>query len=103
MIKVSVFYPHFDGATFDMTYYLDKHMALVRRLLGPALRGIAVEQGLGGMEAGAPPTYVAMGHLMFDSIEAVQKAMASHGPDLMNDVPNYTNIEPVIQVSDIKM
>lgn len=44
MIKISVLYPNSDGATFDMDYYCNTHMALVRRLLGDVLKGIAVDQ-----------------------------------------------------------
>ena len=76
MIKVSVFYPHKEGAHFDIDYYAKKHVPMVRQLLGAACKGAAVEQGFAGGAPGAPPTYVAMGHLMFDSVEAFQKAHA---------------------------
>jgi uncharacterized protein (TIGR02118 family) len=42
MIKVSVLYPNRAGAQFDMDYYCDRHIPLVRRLLGAALKGAAV-------------------------------------------------------------
>ena len=103
MIKVSVFYPNTPGSTFDMPYYLDKHMPMVRQKLGAALKGMAVEQGLGGGQPGAPPTYKAMGHLLFDSVEAFQTAWAPHAGAIVGDVPNYTNTPPTIQVSEVKL
>jgi uncharacterized protein (TIGR02118 family) len=103
MIKVSVFYPHSDGAKFDMNYYVTKHMALVQKRLGAACKGVAVEQGVAGGAPGSPPAFVAMGHLLFDSADAFQKAFAPHAAEIMADIPNYTKIQPVIQISDVKM
>jgi uncharacterized protein (TIGR02118 family) len=103
MIKVSVLYPHSASATFDMAYYLEKHMPMVRQKLGAACKGTAVEQGIGGGAPGAPPTYIAMGHLLFDSAEAFQSAFAPHAAAIMGDIPNYTKIQPIIQVSEVKL
>ena len=68
MIKVSVLYPNFPGATFDMGYYVNKHMPMVRDRCAPACRGIAAEGGVAGGAPGAPPPYIAVGHLTFDSV-----------------------------------
>jgi uncharacterized protein (TIGR02118 family) len=103
MIKVSVIYPRKDGGKFDMDYYLTKHMALVRQRIGAPLKGISVEQGIAGGAPNSPAPFAAMGHLLFDTVAAFQAAMASHGAEFMADVPNYTNIEPTIQVSEVKM
>jgi len=103
MIKVSVFYPHSEGAKFDMNYYVTKHMTLVQKRLGAACKGAAVEHGVAGGTPGAPPAFIAMGHLFFDSAEAFQKAFAPHAAEIMGDIPNYTKIQPIIQISDVKM
>jgi uncharacterized protein (TIGR02118 family) len=103
MIKVSVLYPHSGSASFDMKYYLDKHMPMVKAKLGAACKSMAVEQGVAGGSPGAPPTYVAMGHLYFDSAEAFQTAFTPHAAAIMGDIPNYTKIQPVIQISEVKM
>jgi uncharacterized protein (TIGR02118 family) len=44
-----------------------------------------------------------MGHLLFDSVEAYQQAFAPHVDAIMGDVKNYTNVEPVVQISEIKL
>ncbi len=103
MIKVSVFYPAGDGKKFDMDYYCKSHMPMVQEKLGAACKSMAVEQGLGGAAPGAPPAYAAMGHLYFDSVGDFQSAFAPHAEKIMADVPNYTNIQPIIQVSEVKM
>lgn len=103
MIKVSVFYPNIAGGTFDMQYYLNTHMPMVQQKLGAALKGSSVEQGLGGGQQGSPAVYVAMGHLLFDSVEAFQRAWAPHAEAIVGDVPNYTNTQPTIQVSEVKL
>jgi hypothetical protein len=57
MIKVSVFYPNGPDIHFDMAYYISHHMKMVQELVGPALRGVAVEQGIPGSQpCSRPPT-----------------------------------------------
>src|SRR5688572_13683231 len=103
MIKVSVLYPGGAGSTFDMDYYLNRHIPMVREKLGTACKNAAVEQGLGGAAPGSPPAFSAMGHLYFDSVEAFQTAFAPHAGEIMGDIPNYTNVQPTIQLSEVKL
>ena len=101
MIKVSVLYPNDPGARFDMEYYRDRHMPMVQNRLGGACKGIAVEHGLGGATPGSRPQFIAMGHVYVDSLEAFEAAFGQHGKEFMADVPNYTNLQPVIQISEV--
>ena len=103
MIKVSVFYPNEEGKKFDMEYYLNKHMPMVQQKLGDALKNGAVEQGLGGAEPGSRATYIVMSHLYFDSVEAFQNAFGPQSESIMGDIPNYTDIQPTIQISEVKL
>lgn len=103
MIKVSVLYPSGTGNTFDMAYYLDTHMPMVGQKLAGVLKGMAVDQGLAGGAPGAPPAYMAIGHLMFDSVEAFQQAFDVHAPAILADIPNYTNTQPTVLVSEVKL
>ncbi len=103
MIKVSVLYPNTQGCRFDMDYYCKKHMPMVQQKVGAACKSVAVEQGLAGGAPGSPPAYVAMGHLYFDSVEAFQTAFGPHAQAIMADIPNYTDTQPTIQISEVKM
>lgn len=101
MIKVSVFYPYSEGRRFDLDYYCERHMPMVKDKLGDACQGIAVDHGLAGAAPGSVPLNVAMAHLFFDSVEAFQNAFAPHADAIMSDIPNYTDIEPIIQISEV--
>ncbi len=103
MIKVSVLYPNTAGCKFDMNYYVDRHMPMVQQKLGAACKRMAVEEGIVGGAPGAPAAFIAMGHLYFDSIDAFQSAFAPHAETIMADIPNYTNTQPTIQISEVKM
>ena len=103
MVKVSVLYPNSETTKFDMDYYLAHHIPLVQKLLGAALRGVCVEQGVSGGQADSSPAYVAMGHLLFDSVEDFQASFGPHAPAIVGDIPNYTNSQPTIQISEVKM
>jgi uncharacterized protein (TIGR02118 family) len=103
MIKVSVFYPHQSNAKFDMAYYCGQHMPLVQRLLGSAVKNTAVEAGLSGGTPGSSPLYVALGHMYFESIPAFVEAWTPHAAEIISDIPNYTNLQPQIQISEVKL
>ncbi len=102
MIRISVLYPATEGAKFDHAYYAQKHMPLVKQRLGSlGLVRTEIDKGLAGGAPDAPAPFVSIGHVYFNSLADFQKAMAAHGAELMADVPNYTDIQPVIQISEI--
>ncbi len=103
MIKVSILYPYSKGKGFDMKYYCEKHMPMVKQKLGSACKSVAVEQGIAGRTPGTPPTYIAMGHMYFESEEAFQAAFAPHAAEFRADVPNFTQIQPTFQISEVKI
>ena len=36
-------------------------------------------------------------------MDAFQAALDAHGAEIMADIPKYTNIEPVIQISEVRI
>ena len=103
MIKVSVFYPNNEGSKFDMNYYCNSHIPMVRQKLGAACKGAAVEQGITGATPGSRPGFIAMGHIYFESVESFQTAFGPHAETIMADIPNYTDIQPTLQISEVKI
>lgn len=103
MITVTFLYPNQEGGRFDMEYYLNTHMPMSIEKLSPALKSVSVEQGVSGGAPGTKPTYLALCHLTFDSIEAFLAALQPHAEALQGDIPNYTDIEPVMQFSEVKI
>ena len=101
MIKVSVMYPNTPGARFDHEYYRDKHMPLVKKRLGEACLYYTVDKGLAGGAPGAPATYVGMCHIFSPSAEAFQAAFGPHAKEIMGDIANYTDLTPVLQISEV--
>jgi uncharacterized protein (TIGR02118 family) len=102
MIRVSVMYPNGEGKKFDHAYYANQHMSLVhKRLDSLGLVRTEVDKGVAGGAPGAPAPYAAIGHVYFNSIAEFQAAMKPHGKELFDDVPNFTNITPQVQISEI--
>ncbi|MFO1450185.1 MAG: EthD family reductase [Opitutaceae bacterium] len=103
MIRVSVLYPRKEGARFDWAYYLNSHIPMVGRKFGTAAQATTIEQGLGGGGPGQPAPFVAIVHFTFESVPAFQAAFGPHAAEIMADIPNYTSIEPLVQISEIKV
>lgn len=101
MIRLNILYPNTPGSRFDFDYYLGTHMPMARRLFGDTLKGVAIERGIAGAEPGAPPAYIAGCHMLFESIDAFAAAWTQVGEQLGSDIPNYTDVQPVIQFSEI--
>jgi uncharacterized protein (TIGR02118 family) len=100
MVVVSVFYPKTDSSHFDHDYYLQKHMPLVRSRFQPmGLTTDTLIRGAAGMDGGKP-VFELIGLLTFGSAAQVQAALAKHGQEILGDIPNYTNVSPLMQVND---
>lgn len=103
MIKVSVIYPNGEGKTFDMEYYTSKHLPFVGGLLGEALKGATVEKGIAGGAPESKAPFAAMGNMYFNTVEEFQNAFGPNAEKIMGDLPNFTNIEPIIQISEVML
>ncbi|MCK9396120.1 MAG: EthD family reductase [Methylobacter sp.] len=103
MIKISILYPNNPSARFDTRYYIDKHMPLSIGLLSAhsGFKGVLVDRGLGGAMPGTDAAYIVMCHFLFDSVEEFMAAFMPHAEVLQGDIPNYTDIEPIIQLSEV--
>jgi uncharacterized protein (TIGR02118 family) len=103
MICVTVLYSQTEGARFDWEYYTGKHIPLVRQKLGAALKSVRIERGLAGEGPGTAAPFVALADLLFDSVEAFQTAFGPTEAEIVADIPKYTSIEPVVQISEVVM
>jgi uncharacterized protein (TIGR02118 family) len=101
VIKVSVMYPYQEGARFDHDYYRDRHMPLLKTRMGDHCRYYTIDRGVAGSAPGQPPTYVAMCHVFCDSFDAFQAGFGPHAKEILGDIANYTDLQPVLQVSEV--
>jgi uncharacterized protein (TIGR02118 family) len=101
MIKVTVLYPNNPGSRFDHEYYRTKHIPMVASLLGSALRKGEIDRGLASDDGTKPPLFHAIGYLYLDSMEAFGAALGPHATQIMGDIPNYTDVAPSIQYSEV--
>ena len=102
MIRVSVLYPYKDGAKFDHDYYANKHVPMVVGLLGSNHVEGGIDKGLCTAVPGDPPPFVCIGWLTFNTMGDFGAAFGPNADAIMADIPNYTDIEPQIQISEIQ-
>lgn len=75
-----------DPAAFE-AYYHGTHVPLAKKL--PGLRSYTLSKGSIGVPAGSAPYYL-IADLKFDSMDAIQTALASpEGSATVADVPNF--------------
>jgi uncharacterized protein (TIGR02118 family) len=101
MIKVTILYPNGEGKNFDIEYYSNKHMPMVASLLGDSLKLFEIDKGVAGRTPDDPIPYLAIGYLYFDRLSAYQNSFRPNAEKIRGDIPNYTNILPVVQISEV--
>ncbi len=100
MISLTVLYPKTADSHFDMDYYLNTHTPLVKeRLTSIGLIGVDLRAGMAGAAPDSPPMYEMVANLNFGTIEELSNALATHGPELTGDIPNFTNVQAIMQIS----
>lgn len=101
LTKVSVMYPYAEGKTFDMAYYESKHMPMVAGHLGANLVKYTIEKGVASGIPNQPLPYMAIGTFYIKSLADYQAAIAPNRDAIRADFANYTNVAPVILVSEV--
>jgi uncharacterized protein (TIGR02118 family) len=94
MIHATVLYPGTGDERFDFDYYANSHMPMLANRFGEHCLGWSVDRVVDG-------PYVAVGHVLVDSMEGLNSTMEKHGEELMGDRVNWTDIEPVIVIADV--
>ena len=92
-------YPNDAQKSFDLSYYQDSHLALVKEKYGSyGLTHIELDIAVTTSGKQAAP-YLAIGYLCFETIEQFFEAYKAEGKVVMDDLPNFTDIQPVVQIS----
>ena len=100
LIKVSVMYPFSGGKTFDIAYYETKHMPMVAGFLGANLVKYTIEKGVASGIPNHSP-YMAIGTFYVKNLAEYEAATAPNRDAIRADFANYTNVAPVIVVSEV--
>jgi uncharacterized protein (TIGR02118 family) len=102
MFKVAILYPNGENKTFDMDYYEKKHMPMVAGLLGKNLKFYEIDKGVGGRTPNDKAPFVAIGYFFVSDVAEYNKAIAQNIDTIRLDIQKYTNIQPTVQISEIK-
>lgn len=102
LYKVSILYPNGEDVTFDLDYYQREHMPMVAGFLGDNCSFYEIDQGVAGRTPNEKPTYVAIGYFYIKNVSEYQKSIGQNRETIVNDIKKYTNIRPIIQISEIK-
>ena len=103
MFKVEILYPGGDDKTFDMDYYVNKHMPMVAGFLGKNLVFYEIDKGVSGRMPTDKIPFAAIGYFYVTDVAEYNKAIMQNIDAIRNDIKNYTNIQPTIQISEIKV
>ena len=101
LIKISIMYPFAEGKTFNMEYYETKHMPMVAGYLGTNLVKYTIEKGVASGIPGQPMAYMAIGTFYVKSLPDYQAAIGPNRSMIREDFKNYTDVVPVILVSEV--
>jgi uncharacterized protein (TIGR02118 family) len=100
--KVTILYPNGDDKTFDMDYYEKKHMPMMAGFLGSNLKFYEIDKGIAGRTPTDKVLFVAIGYFYINDVAEYNKAIAQNRDAVISDIKKYTNIQPVVQVSEIR-
>ena len=102
MFKVAILYPNGEDTTFDMDYYEKTHMPMMAGFLGKNLKFYEIDRGISGRTPNDKVPFVAIGYFYCYDIAEYGKSVAQNIDAIRNDIKQYTNIQPVVQISEVK-
>ena len=61
---------------------------------------VEVRKGAASLD-GSAPSFVCICSHWINSPQEFQAAMAKHGAEIMGDIPNFTNMQPILQLDEV--
>jgi uncharacterized protein (TIGR02118 family) len=96
----TVLYPNTPGAHFDYNYYTQKHIPMALGLIGKGIAKTEVRKGVGSPD-GSAPTYLCIATIYIGDAAEYQAKFAVHGAQIIADIPNFTDVTPIIQSDEV--
>ena len=97
---ITVLYPLKGNESFDFDFYRRRHVPLIQDILGSSLHRIEVRRGTAGHD-GAAPQFTCVVSILISDWAAYEKAMATRTQELLDEVPLFSKVMPVIQVDEV--
>lgn len=98
---LTILYPNTEGMRWDIDYYAGRragkegHMALIMRLYGnAAIARFELRQGDRGPAPGSKAAFIGSIGIYIANQAAFDAAGKQHGPTLVQDVPNFSSVNP---------
>ena len=64
-------------------------------------KAVSVERGISLKTPDIESSFYAMCHYYFETLEDFMQAFEPHAEELQNDIKNYTDVEPIIQINEV--
>ena len=97
---ITVLYPAKGNEQFDFEFYRKRHIPLIENILGKSLHELEVRRGQPAPD-GSPPTYIAVISIWIADWAAYERAMAARAQELIDEVPLFTKVMPIIQTDEV--
>jgi uncharacterized protein (TIGR02118 family) len=102
MFKVAILYPNGENKTFDMDYYEKKHMPMMAGLIGKNLNFYEIDKGIAGRTPNDKVPFVAVGYFYINDVTEYNRVIGQNITAILKDIEKYTNIQPTVQISEIR-
>lgn len=102
MISIIMLYPKTTDSTFNWDYFISTHIKRIHEIFDPfGLVRVQLHSGMGSALPGQPPPYACLCEFNFETLEGFQKGFMAEGAWIMGDIHNYTNVQPLVQISSL--
>ena len=99
---LTILYPNEEGVRWDADYYRDRHVTLIMDLYGTeSIRRFEVRKGLTGVDGASKPAFIGCVNIYIEDQAKFDAAGAKHAQTLVNDVPNFSSVNPAVTVTEI--
>jgi uncharacterized protein (TIGR02118 family) len=99
-MHLTALYPNPSDRAFDHEFFEKHHVPLVLELLGPyGCSKIEVCRCLPPADA-SEAGYATIANMYFDAVDGFERGFASHGEQILGDVPKYTSVGPITVISE---
>ena len=96
---LTIVYPSGEGIHWDADYYRDHHMQTIMKLYGASIERFELRK-VNAPAGGPAAPFLGAINIWVKDLKAFEDNNAKHGAELVADVPNFTNAQPVIQYDE---